>query len=258
MPAATRSYPSDINPSITQASLINGLRDALVAAGLPTPLKQFTSGTNQLVVWELVFDATRFYGKAYFSIKVSNTLTVSQSISSGWTDATNTLVNASSDVHLTTFSSSIPIKFQGFATPEFVLLSATQGGSIQMMLGYLRLQTADAFDDISFPKIFIPITADLTSLTCTGLTPYSSSVFYTSLNNSNMANADSYFQQRSMATGFFLYGSSNTGIIARSSDDLGMGANTGTTRYDTYTPSGLSEQWIVTRSGAGTLLIRIA
>jgi hypothetical protein len=63
MPIAVRSFPPDIVAPITQASLIAGIRDGLIAAGFPAPLKSYTTGTDQFVVWQLVFDPLKTYGE---------------------------------------------------------------------------------------------------------------------------------------------------------------------------------------------------
>lgn len=258
MSIATRSFPPDINPTLTATSLRDGLRDALVAAGFPAPLKSYTVGTDQYAVWELVFNAAKAYGKSYYRLKVTSGLIVTHAVGATWTDSTNTLGNPSADTQSTTYVSNVAVKSWGFKSDELTLLSVSQGSTLQL-LGFFRLTDAPAFDDISFPKIFIPTTNDVAAVLCTGVTPYSSSSFTTSLLNSNMSAADTYFQQRSQATGFFLFGPTNTGIIARSSDDLTMGACTGMTRGDIFQAPDTDpiEQYILLKPGAGALLIRI-
>jgi hypothetical protein len=257
MPIATRSFPADIPPTLTAASLRDGLRDALVRAGFPPALKSYAVSTDQFAVWELTFN-TKPFGKAYYRLRVSAALAVSHSVGTGWTDSTNTVANPSAESHSTTYASNIAVKSWGFTNEELTLLSVAQGSTLQL-LGFFRFADAPAFDDISFPKIFISNNADAGTLLCTALTPYTSNMFASSLLNSNMASADTYFQQRSQASGIFLFGPVNTGIIARSSDDLAMGACLGMTRGDIFQVPNTDplEQYILLRPASGALLIRI-
>lgn len=257
MPVATRTFPADINPPLTAASLRDGLREALVAAGFPPALKSYAVGTDQYAVWELVFNPAT-YGKSYYRLKVTSNLVCTHAVGAAWTDSNNTLGNASADTGSTSYVSNVAVKSWGFRSGELTLLSISQGSTLQL-LGFFRFADAPAFDDVSFPKIFIPASSDVASVVCTGITPYASGTFLTSLLNPNMSAADTYFQQRSQAGGFFLFGPTNTGIIARSSDDLAMGACVGMTRGDIFQvpDSDPIEQYILLRPGVGALLIRI-
>ncbi len=258
MPIAIRTFPADINPPLTAASLRDGLRDALVAAGFPPALKSYTVGTDQFAVWELNFSPGKAFGKCYYRLRVTSALSCTHAVGAGWTDSTNTLGQATGELQPLSYTSNVVVKCWGFKNEELTLLSTVQGSGGQL-LGFFRFAEAPAFDESSFPKIFIPSTNDVSAVSCTGLSPYSSSSFTTSLLNSFMSGPDTYFQQRSQATGFFLYGPTNTGIIARSSDDLAMGACVGMTRGDVFQvpDSDPLEQYILLRPSAGALLIRI-
>jgi len=259
MPIATRTFPIDINPPITQASLIAGLRDALVATGFPPPLKSYTTGTDQFVLWQLNFDPTKTYGKAFYRLRVTAALAVSHMISANFTDTNNTLINPSVDSHSITYVSNVPIRLWGFRSEEMTLLSVSQGSTHQL-LGFFRFADAPSFDEASFPRIFISRVPDATSFTCTGLSPYGTVlIFSNSLGNTLMSNPDPYLQQRSQATGILVYGPSDGGIIARSSDDLASGACVGMVRGDVFQNVNASpiENFLLLRPGAGALLIKV-
>jgi hypothetical protein len=258
MAIATRSYPTDLASPITATSLRDWLRDSLIAAGFPPALKTYTVGTDQFVVWQMDFDPTKTYGRPFYRIRVTAGLIVTHAVGATWTDATNTLGNPSQDTHSITYASNASISGWGFASDEFRLLSTSQG-SLQQLLGYFRFADAPAFNEASFPKIFIPANADATSVTSTALTPYSSLVLPTSLGLANLASPDTYLQQRTQISGVFLYGPANTGVAARSSDDLAMGACTGMARGDVFQVPGSSplEQFVLLKPGAGAMLIRI-
>lgn len=134
MPAATRSYPPDIATPLTQATLLSGLREALIATGFPAPLKQYTSGTDQFVVWQLVSDPTKTYGTAYYRLRVASGLAVSHVLGTTYDSSSNTLGNAPAEQHQVIYSSSSPMKLLGFATNEFKFLIATQGATQQLRL----------------------------------------------------------------------------------------------------------------------------
>ncbi len=260
MPIAVRSFPPDIVAPITQASLIAGIRDGLIAAGFPAPLKSYTTGTDQFVVWQLVFDPLKTYGRAFYRLRVTAALGVTHMIGAGFADSTNTIINPSADSHLITYASNVPIRLWGFRTEEMTLLSASQGATHQL-LGFFRFADAPSFDEASFPRILISRNDAASSLTCTGLSPYGSTllIFASSLGNTLMSNADPYLQQRSQATGILVYGPSDGGIIARSSDDLASGACVGMVRGDVFQNVNASpvENFLLLRPGAGALLIRV-
>ena len=260
MPIAVRSFPPDIVAPITQASLIAGIRDGLIAAGFPAPLKSYTTGTDQFVIWLLNFDATKTYGRAFYRLRVSAALGVSHAVGAGFTDATNTLVNPSAEQHLQTYQNNAVIRIWGFRSDELCIVSIVQGTTIHQILGYFRFADMPSFDEGSFPKIFISTRNDAQTLSCTGLSPYGSVnlLFDTSLANSAMANPDPYLSQRSQATGILVYGPNNGGIIGRSSEDLATGACVGMSRGEVFqTPTNPVEQYILLRPAAGALLIRI-
>jgi hypothetical protein len=258
MPVATRSFPNSIPATVTQASLLAGIRDALVAAGFPTPLKQYQIGTELFCIWRLVFNAARPAGTAFYRIRVTAGLIVSHTIGSAFNDATNALTGAVTDVHSTTFSANLPINFAGFQSSELVLALATQGTTVQFNAGYLRLENAPQWDDEGFCRVFIANTNIFTALVTITPSPYGATTsFTTSLNVTQMAEPDSLSGLRSSENPFKIYGATNTGIIATSSFDLGMGANSGMAVGSIHIPPGTEEEWYVTRPGPGTLIIRV-
>ena len=259
MPVATRTTSSPLAATLTQASLIAGIRDALVAAGFPAPLKSYTVSTDMYVIWQLVFDAAKPLGTIYYRLKVTSTLIASHTVGTTWTDASNALGNAPADVHATTFTASQNITFTVLQSSEISLALCTQGTTVQFNAGWLRLADSPQYDEIAYPKIFIAGSSNFATLVTTSLTPYgSTTAFTTSLNNSNMADADSYYGQRSLVGPFWLWGPTNTGIIAMSSPELGMGANNAMSFGALHNPPGTTESWFVTRAGAGTMVVRIA
>jgi hypothetical protein len=258
MPVATRSSPVAIPATITQASLLAGIRDALVVAGFPAPLKQYTVGTDLFCVWRLVFDAAKAAGTAFYRLKVTSGLAVSHTVGSGFADATNALTGALTDFHAVTFSASFPINFAGFQSSELVLALATQGSTTQFNAGYLRLQNAPQFDDQGFCNVFLATSNTFASLSTITPSPYGSTASWvTSLNPTQMQDPDPLSQERSSEAPFKLWNAASAGIMCSSSPELGMGANSGMSIGSLHIPSGTTEEWYVTRPGAGTLIIRV-
>jgi hypothetical protein len=258
MPVATRSFPNSIPATVTQASLLAGIRDALVAAGFPIPLKQYQGGTDLFCIWRLVFNAAEPAGTCFYRIRVTTGLTVSHNIGSGFNDSTNALTGAASDAHLITFTSNFPINFAGFQSSELILCLCTQGTTLQFNAGYLRLENAPQWDDRGFCRVFICNTNVFASLSTITPSPYGTTVsFTTSLNVAQMAEPDLLSGLRSSETPFKLYGATNSGIIASSSNELGMGANSGMALGSIHVPPNTEEEWYVTRPGPGTLIIRV-
>jgi hypothetical protein len=212
-----------------------------------------------LIVWRLDFDLNKAFGRSFYRLRVTNAFVVTHAVASGFTDSTNTLINPSPETHSITYVTNVPIKMWGFKTDEYTILSVSQGANTQI-LGFFRFADVPAFDEASFPKIFIARTPDLASVGCTGLSPYGTTTsFATSLGNTQLTNADSYLQRRSLLTGFLLYVPGEGGILGRSSDDLGMGACFGMVRGDTFeNPNAPTpETFLLLRPGAGALLIKI-
>jgi hypothetical protein len=259
MPPAIRSFPPDIPSPVTQASLIAGLRDGLIAAGFPAPLKSYTTGTDLFVIWRLDFDPTKAFGRCFYRLRVTSALLVSHMISANFTDSTNTLVNPSSDSHSTSYLSNVPVKMWGFRLDEGILLSVSQGSTHQL-LGYFRFFDCAAFDESSFPRCFISRTDTAGSLTCTGLSPYGTNLLFSnSLENIALSNADPYLQLRTLMLGILLYAPSNNGITGRSTDDFASGACVGMVRGDTLQNASVTpaETFLLLKPGAGALLIRV-
>jgi hypothetical protein len=258
MPNATRTFPPDIPATITQANLFAGLRDALSGVFGTPPLKSFTSGTDQMAVWQIVNDATKTFGSAFYRLRVTTALAVSQLVGSGFTDATNTVGNPSADAHPVTYVGGIAIRMRGFSTPEYKFLSIIQGTS-QQLLGGFRPPEAPAYEESGFPRFFIGQNADFTNIVGSTLTPYVSALT-TSLGNTNMANADNYLQVRSLSQGFFIWGPNNSGIIASSSEDLSSGCCFGLSWDNTFNVPGTNpaETYFVHRGTAGALMFRLS
>lgn len=255
---ATRSFPPDLVPPITQASLLAWLRDCLIAAGFPQPLKSFTIGTEQFCIWRLDFDATKTWGRAFYRLRVTAALQVSHLIAAGFTDATNAVASPSADSHLTAYTSNVALKAWGFRNEEMTILSISQG-ALHQILGFFRFADAPSFDETSFPKIWISRNDTLTSITSTALNPYGTTfVFPTSMGNALLSDPDPYLQQRSQATGMLVYGSNSNGIIARSNDDLSSGACAAMVRGDIFQNPNVNpiENFVLLKPGAGALLIK--
>jgi len=222
------------------------------------PLKSFTSGTDQIAVWQIVNDASRAFGSIFYRLRVTAALAVTQLIGSGFTDATNAIANPSADTHNLTYLSGVAIRMQGFSTPEYKFLSIIQGTS-QQLLGGFRPPEAPAYEESGFPRFFIGQNADFTNVVSSSLTPYVSGLT-TSLGNGNMAIADTYLQLRSLSQGFFIWGANSSGIVARSSEDLASGCCSGLNWGNTFTVPGTTptESYFVHRGLAGSLMFRLS
>lgn len=258
MPNATRTFPPDIPATITQANLFAGLREALSGVFGTPPLKSFVSGTDQMAVWQIVNDATRTFGSVFYRLRVTAALAVTQLVGSGFTDATNAIANPSADTHPLTYLSGVAVRMQGFSTPEYKFLSIIQGAN-QQLLGGFRPPEAPAYDEAGFPRFFIGQNVDFTNIVSPSLTPYVSALT-TSLGNSNMGVADSHLQLRSQSQGFFIWGPSSSGIVARSSEDLVSGCCSGMSWSNTFFVPGTNplETYFVHRGVAGALMFRLS
>lgn len=255
---ATRTYPLELQPTLTQLALRDGLRDALSQVFGISPLKSYGAGTDLYSVWEVVFDSTKAFGKAFYRLKITSGLVATQAVGASFVDSTNALGNPSAEAHSVTYAANQPVSMLGFAGDGYKLLLNFQVSN-QQLLGFFRPPFAPSFNEAAYPRIFVPQTVDMSTVYCTGLTPYSGTTSFSTIwGLANMGIADVGSQTRSLIPGGWLWVPSNGGILAQCSEDLAVGACAGMTRGDDLRdPNDASRLYYVTRGVAGALAIRI-
>jgi hypothetical protein len=258
MPLATSITISPLPATITQASLLAAIRDGLIASGFPPVLKQYSVGTDMFCVWRLVFNPAKTNGFAFYRLKVTSTLVVTHTVGSAFNDSTNALTGALADFHSTTFSASLPVNFTGIQSSELSVCMTTQGTTVQFNGGWLRPEGVTQWDDEGFCKVFLATTSTFTNLATITPSPYGTvTSFKTSLNQVEMQDPDTLSGQRSSKAPVEIYGATNTGIVGTTSLELGLGANAGMATGSLHTPAGTTQEWLISRPGAGTLMFRL-
>lgn len=265
MPIATRTTPAAVAAPLTQTSFVAGLRNALNEAFGAPALKSYIVGSEQFVVWELVGDATRPFGRCWYRLRVTTGLIVSAAIGASWTDATNTLGNPCSEANSTTYTANQAVSFLTFATAEYKFALAIQGSAMQL-LGFVRPTICPAFDEGSNPRFFIPVNSNMSGVYCTGLSPYGTAGVSTAIatlwGQANFGGPDPILQQRTIATGVWLWSPNNNGILGQTSEDLavcpGTGMARGDTLFDLPAPDPNRREYFLFSGGSGAIGVRIA
>lgn len=252
-----------VNPTITQASLVTTLKNAFAAAGYPTPYADSTSGTDRILVYQLVFDAAKVYGTSYLRLKVTTALVVQQQLFTAWNITTVTGTNAGGESSLVTFANNLAIEIRTFVrTTEFKLIAMSQGSNYAL-LGYLRPDIKhSSFDEDTAPYIFQSNNvwnAPFATWQCTALTPYTgggNTSFNSNMNNGSLASANPITNKRDVLAGMLLLSGSGQGIAAKTSDDCVSVAANGLSRFDPIQVTAGTEEYILLFPGNGTLAIR--
>ncbi|MBE9191442.1 hypothetical protein IQ230_14010 [Gloeocapsopsis crepidinum LEGE 06123] len=258
MPVATR-VDSFVAPTITQTTLINGIRQAFVNAGYPTPFDDFTSGTDRILVYQIVLDAARTSGTAFLRIRLTSTLVIGQQVLSSWNTSTKAGTNGSTEVTFTAVATGSQVNFVSLnATPELALIMLTQG-TLAIPLGFFAPINRPSWWNLdAWNYCFVPTGNTFAAFRSTTNNPYANITYDTSLNVNRMGTANSQTNRRDILPGVILYTQSNQGIAGRSSDDLIMVAASGSTRFDTLQIPGDTKEYLILDPSVGGLAVRIA
>ena len=264
MPATQTT--TTINPTHTQASIVTALKNAFAAAGYPALYADSTSGTDRILVYQLVFDANKIYGTSYLRLKITTALAVTQQLFTAWNIAAVTGTNGGVESTATTFSANVPIEVRTFAktTGEFRVIALSQGTPYGLF-GYIRPETRHpSFDEDTAPFIFqsnnIWTANPFLTWQSSGLTPYSgtgNTAFTSSMGTATMSAANPVNNKRDILAGMVLFASTNQGVAAKSSEDLVSVAATGLSRFDSIQVVAGSEEYVLLFPGAGTMGVRI-
>jgi hypothetical protein len=256
MVVATRTDTS-LAATITQTTLVNAIKTAFTNAGYSTLVEGYASGTDQILVYQFVTDATKIYGTVYLRIRITTALAIFQQLFSTWVAGTHANTNGSTEVFGTTVSSSIAINFVSLnGGLEYGLVLLTQGTTF-IPLGVIAPITRPSYWDLNswnWGFIFNDNTL-FTWLSC-NLNSFSNQSYDTFLNNARLGTANSITLRRDILGGITLLSQSNRGIAGQTSNDIGMGCFSGNSRYDSASSYGSSAVYLVITNVAGGLAIR--
>lgn len=258
MAIATR-IDSFIAPTITQINLYNAIKQAFSDAGYPAPVSDFTSGTDRVLTYAVVLDASKVYGTSFIRVRITSGLVVAQQIFATWNISNNTGTGASTELTYTAFAINAQVNFVALnANPEFRLIAVFQGG-IYFFLGFISPTNRPNWWNLdAWSYCFLPTGTNFALLRGTTFNPYGNTENDTSLNAGRMVVANTQTNRRDILPGVILFTQSNQGISGRTSDDLVMVAANGTTRFDIMQIPGDTKQYLLLNPATGGLAVRIA
>lgn len=258
MAIATR-IDSFVAPTLTQATLFDGIKAAFNNAGANAPFDDYTSGTDRIVVYAIALDASKTYGTTYLRIRLTTGFVIGQQLYSTWNTSTKTGLNPSAEITYTALIVTTQVNFTALnGAAEFKLVMLTQG-AIAIALGFVSPANRPAWWDLNaWNYCFLATAATFAVFRSTNLNPYSSSDNDSSLNIARMGTANVQTNRRDLLPGVIFYSQTNQGISGRTSDDLVMIAGSGTTRYDTIQIPGDTKQYLLLNPASGGLAVRIA
>lgn len=259
MAVATR-IDSFIAPNITQQSFYDGLKQAFTNAGYPAPFDDYTSGTERIIVYAVVIDATKLAGTAYLRIRITTALVLGIQIYSGWSTSTRTGSNGSTEIVYTALVNNIQINLIALnANPEYKFVLVQQS-AFCLPLGYFSPVNKPSWWDLnSFPYAFLPDGISFNVVRTPTLNPYGNSEHDIGLSNATrLGTANRISNRRDILQGLILLSQSNAGLSGRTSDDMVLFSGSGTTRFDILQVPGSTNQYLVLNPSNGGLALRVA
>lgn len=232
----TITTTTTLAPSWTQTNIFGAIKSAMSTAGYPTPHDEFTGAGGDLnVVYEIVFDNTKTYGKFYVWIQVSTSNTVFNSVAIDWditTHNTTHYVFRSQSV-----SNANPVTIRAISHTELRGVSVDNSAT-HFFCGYFRPTNKPTWwNEGTYIYAFAINEDDLRdNLAPTGTySPYNhaSTARYSVLAPSGQQLA-SPSAKRDVLRGVVMLAPSGTGMgyAGRTSDDFALVASSGTNRYD--------------------------
>lgn len=255
MAIATR-ITTTLNPTITTLALNNAIKTAFSSIGL-NHFDEYLSGTTRFLVYEVVYNPGTAFGRVYNRIGITSSLVISQELFTAWNTATKTGTNSSGVVNYITLSSSALITINAFnGGDEYKFVDITQNSST-CTLGVLLPQfKPDWWDTNTYPYGFTCVgTSAITAFR--GLTPNPyNNTGYTGipLNNTILSNDNLITNQPDVIKGICIYSSSNRGIAARTSDDIGACPSLSKTRFTEISLSDGTKYMILKAANGGLCL----
>jgi len=243
----------------TQAQLSTALQAAFINAGFSSPFDSYTSGTDLFLIYAFVTDAAQNFGTTYLRVRISNTFIISQTLFSTWNAATDTGTNASAEVAYTTLILTASVTFTALnASGELRLVLVSQG-ALFLPLGMISPVTRrSSWNLANWNWGFIFTLNTMLVLRSAGLNQYSNTENDIALaGSSRLSIANVQDIERDLITGLILLNHSNQGFSGKTSDDIAITASSGSSRYDIFTRSGTSQQFLLINPGAGGLAVRI-
>lgn len=250
---------SFLTPTFTQQGLYDAIKVAFVNTGFATIFDEFLSGTDRVVVYAIILDATKTYGTTYLRVKVTTTFIIGQQLFATWNAATDTGTGATTEITYTALPNTSPITFIALNGSNEYRLAILQQGSTIIVLGFISPANKPAWWDlVAWNYCFLFTTNVFFIMRSTTFNPYANTEHDSTLNTGRMGFANSQTNRRDLLPGIVFFTQSNQGISGRSSDDLVMISASGSSRFDTIQIPGDTRQYLLLNPASGGLAVRVA
>ncbi|MEH2145298.1 hypothetical protein [Nostoc sp.] len=258
MAIATRTITT-LSANFTQAQLSAALQTAFTNAGFSSLFDSYTSGTDLILVYAFVADASKACGTTYLRVRISNTFIIYQQVYSAWNPSTHTGTNGSIEVGYSTLVNTTAGVFNSLnGTSESRLVLVTQGATFLPLGVIVPVTMRSSWDLNSWTNGYIFTGSTMLLLRSTLANQYSNTENDIALAGSTrLGTANTIDNQRDVLTGLLLLNQGNTGFCGKTSDDIAVINGSGSTRYDILTKSGTSQQYLVVNPGSGGIAMRI-
>lgn len=250
---------SSVPPTITQQSLYDGIKQAFVNAGYSVPFDEFVSGTDKVLVYQAVIDASKTYGTAYLRIRVTTTFVVAQQILATWNTATKAGTGGATEVVYTALVANAAVNLMALNMGVEAKLILLYQGTVYYPLGYVSPSNRPSWWDLNaWPYAFVPTANTFTLYRSTTVNPFANTEHDTTLGSVRMGTANVISNRRDVLASIVFFTQANQGIVGKSSEDFAMVSATGLSRFDIFqTPTDL-KQYLLLNPVAGGLALRIA
>lgn len=255
---ATRTI-SSVAATVTQATLIAGLKVALASAGLSGTPADFTDGSsNRFLVYTIVYNGST-YGTVYFWVQVTSALAVSCRLAADYNSGTQTSTNTTTYSTAVTFSSASAITLGAInASTEAALVYMLQGSTYQV-IGTMRPTSKRAsWDEGIWPFVFHPSSNSMSTFTsfASTLSPYANAS-YSFAAISQLSTAATFDGLNDVVRSPILFTASNQGSAGKFGTDFGLAAATSMSRLNLILTA--SEKYLIlpTSPGAASFCINV-
>lgn len=226
---------STLNPTITQTSLGDAIKNALLTRRGTLVDDYILSGTRQIIV-SYTFDATKVFDKLLLQVQISSTLVLQQQVMTAWNTSTKAATNASGFTGAIAINATTECNFFVADVSDECLLVLIRSGSVYFLTGYLRPLTINNIDT----NIYCPGLCFNGASGKLYLSPANNiyaNANYDSINTNRMSIAR-LDGQRDVLASFPIFSQTNRGIFGIVSQNLGLVCSGGLNPWDLVQTSG--------------------
>jgi hypothetical protein len=249
-------------PPVTQQSFYDAIKARLAVIGGYTLFSEYASSGDKIVVYEILNDSSKLFGKVYYRVRVTTGLQIFQQLYVSWNSTTNTGTLPSTESTGVTFVSNVAIDFVSFGKiPEYRFLCLSQNTTFALF-GVLRPEIkSDGWSEDSYPWMFISennwVAANQFKVwfSCTS-NPYANvSGFSTNMADARLSSQNPVTNKRDSQASMTIF-SATQGIAGQTSQEVITVAALGQTRFELIQFIAGTEEYILLNPGYGTMAIR--